>query len=185
MNEKMFFDNVPLINFVIKKMGLKYNLDECYAIGEETLIKASKTFDENKGCKFSSYATKCIQYEISNYLQYKGREKRKYDDYLISLDQEIDEQKNTLLDLLSDGKNLEEDIIKSEKIELLKKIILILEPNDRFMMVHYFELWENKKMEQKEIAKVLNVKQSYVQYRIKRAMRIIKKIMEDKYGEEN
>ena len=40
-------------------------------------------------------------------------------------------------------------------------------------------------MEQKEIAKVLNVKQSYVSYRIKRAMRIIKKIMEDKYGKEN
>ena len=36
-------------------------------------------------------------------------------------------------------------------------------------------------MSQAEIAKILNVKQSYVSHRIKRAMRIIKKIMEDKY----
>jgi DNA-directed RNA polymerase specialized sigma subunit len=51
------------------------------------------------------------------------------------------------------------------------------------MMEHYFELWGNKKMNQKEIAKVLGVKPGYVSYRIKRAMRIIKKIMEDKYNE--
>lgn len=182
MNETLFIENTPLIKFIIKKMGLKYNLEECYSVGEEALIKAVKTFDESKGFKFSSYATKCIQYELSNYLRYKKTEKRKQDDFLISLDEEIDERENTLLDLISDGTNLEEDIIKSEKIELLKKIILILEPNDKFMMEHYFELWGNKKMSQAEIAKILNVKQSYVSHRIKRAMRIIKKIMEDKYG---
>lgn len=181
MNENLFIENQPLINFVIKKMKLRFNLEECYLVGEDALIKAVKTFDETKGFKFSSYATKCIQYELSTYLQYKNREKRKYDDYLISLDEEIDEEKNTLLNLLSDGTDLEKDIIESEKIELLKTIISILEPKDKFMMEHYFELWGNEKMEQKEIAKILNVKQSYVSYRIKRAMRIIKKIMEDKY----
>ena len=87
--------------------------------------------------------------------------------------------------LLKSDFDLEQDILKKEKIELLKTIISILEPKDKFMMEHYFELWGNKKMEQKEIAKVLNVKQGYVSHRIKRAMRIIKKIMEDKYGEEN
>ena len=185
MNEDLFIENVPLINFIIKKIGLKYNLEECYSIGEEALIKATKTFDETKGIKFSSYATKCIQYELFNYLRYKNTKKRKQDDFLISLDEEIDERKNTLLDLISDGTNLENDIIQCEKIELLKTIINILEPNDKFMMEHYFELWENKKMTQKEIAKFLNVKVSYVTYRIKRAMRIIKKIMEDKYGKED
>lgn len=183
MNETLFIENQPLIKFIIKKMRLKYNLEECYLIGENALLKAIKTFDESKGFKFSSYATKCIQYELSNYLQYKNTKKRKYDDYLISLDEEIDEEKNTLLDLISDGTNLENDIIQCEKIELLKTIVNILEPNDKFMMEHYFELWGNKKMTQKEMANFLNVKVSYVSYRIKRAMRIIKKIMEDKYGE--
>lgn len=183
MNENLILQNKPLINFVIKKMGLNYNLEECYSIGEEALIKASKTFDESKGYKFSSYATKCIRYELSNYLQYKGRGKRKYEDYLISLDEEKED--NKLLDLLSDGTDLENDIIQSEKIELLKTIIAILEPKDRFMLEHSFGLWGNKKMTQTEIAEVLGTKQNYVSFRIKRAMRIIKKIMEDKYGKEN
>lgn len=181
MNENLFIENQPLINFIIKKMKLRFHLEECYLVGEEALIKAIKTFDESKGYKFSSYATKCIQYALSDYLKYKKCEKRKFDDYLISLNKEFNEQKNTLLDLLSDGTDLEKDIIESEKIELLKTIISILEPNDRFMLKHYFELWGNEKMNQTEIAEVLNVKQSYVSYRIKRAMRIIKKIMEDKY----
>lgn len=183
MNETLFIENKALIAFIIKKMGIRYNFEECYMVGENALIKATKTFDETKGYKFSSYATKCIQYELLTYLQYKNREKRKFDDYLISLDREIDENKNTLLDLLKDETDLENDIIEKEKIELLKTIILILDSNDRFMLEHYFELWGNKKMEQKEIAKVLGVKSGYVSYRIKRSIRIIKKIMEDKYGE--
>ena len=68
---------------------------------------------------------------------------------------------------------------------MLKTIIDILEPNDRFMMLHYFELWGNKKMTQVEIAKKLGLNARTVCHRIKRAMRIIKKIMEEKYGEEN
>ena len=185
MNEKLFFDNIALIKFIIKKMNLKYNFEECYMVGEEALIKAIKTFDENKGYKFSSYATKCIQYELSNYLRYKNRERRKYDDYLISLDEEIGKYKSTLLELISDGTDLEKDIIETEKNELLKTIISILEPQDKFMLEHYFELWGNEKMSQTKIAQVLGVNQKFVSHRIKRAMRIIKKIMEDKYEKEN
>ncbi len=185
MNETIFLENKALINFIIKKMKLNYNLEECYMVGEEALIKATKTFDETKGYKFSSYATKYIQYELSNYLQYKKCGKRKYDDYLISLNEEIENTDTTLLEMIDSGINLEEDILKQEKIKLLKDIVYILEPQDKFMLEHYFELWGNKKMTQLEIAKVLNVKQNYVSFRIKRAMRIIKKIMEDKYGKEN
>lgn len=181
MNDDLVLKNKALINFIIKKMRLKYNLEECYMVGEEALIRASKTFDENKKCKFSTYATKCIQYELSKFLQYKKCKCRINDDYLISLDEEINEEKNTILDLLADETNIENEIIENEKLHLLKTIISILEPNDKFMLEHYFELWENEKMTQGEIAKTLNVKKSYVSYRIKRSMRIIKKIMEDKY----
>lgn len=180
MNEKLFSENKPLIKFIINKMRLKYELQECYDAGELGLIKAIKTFDEDKGCKFSSYATKCIQFEISNYLQYKGRESRKNDYMVISLDENIFDN-STLLETIDSGVNLEEDILKQERINLLNTIIAILEPNDRFMLRHYFELGHSVKLNQKEIADRLGVKQSFVSYRIKKAMRIIKKIMEDKY----
>ena len=111
-------------------------------------------------------------------------DKRKANYGKVSLDEPIytDQVGNdvTLLDVLSNGEDLEKDILKQEQINLLKTIIKILEPKDQFILQHYFELWGCKKMNRVTIAKILNVKQSYVSYRIKRAMRIIKKIMEDK-----
>ena len=49
------------------------------------------------------------------------------------------------------------------------------------MSERLIQLREKNHFSQTDVAKILNVKQSYVSRRIKRAMRIIKKIMEDKY----
>ena len=40
MNDDLVLKNKALINFIIKKMRLKYNLEECYMVGEEALIRA-------------------------------------------------------------------------------------------------------------------------------------------------
>lgn len=186
-SEDLILENQTLIKFVINKMGIMYNIEECYEAGELGLIKATKTFDENKGCKFTTYAIKCIQYEISNYLQYKSRESRKNDYLKISLDDNIEGDKKDIpiYEIIDSGVNIERDLIKKEKTNLLNTIIAILEPNDRFMLEHYFGLLGKEKMTQKKIAEVLGVKDRYVTYRIKRAMKIIKKIMEDKYEKEN
>lgn len=182
MNEKLILNNIKLINYTINKMGLLYDFDDYYEAGMLALINASKNFDETKGYKFSSYAITCIKNELLKHIRSEKCDNRRANYNVVSLNQKIENGNDTtFIELFADDKNLEEEILKQEKIELLKKIIDILEPKDKFMMEHYFELWGNKKMEQKEIAKILNVKQSYVSYRIKRAMRIIKKIMEDKY----
>lgn len=177
MSEELFLNNQKLIYFVIKKMGIKYKLQECYDVGEMALIQATKTFDENKGFKFSSYATKFIQYEICKYLQYSNRKRRKNNLKDISLDTNISEN-TTLIDMIDSGINIENDTIEKEKIDLLNKIIAILEPKDAFMIRHYYGLGKCEIMQQKQIAEKLGVEQKFVSYRIKRAMRIIKKIME-------
>ena len=173
----MFLDNQKLIYFVINKMGIKYNLQECYDAGEIGLIRAIKTFDESKGFKFSSYAIKFIKCEICKYLQYSNRKRRKGDLKDISLDTPISKN-TTLLEAIDSGINIENDVIGKEKTDLLNTIISILEPNDAFMIRHYYGLGKYEKKLQKQIAKELGVEQNFVSYRIKRAMRIIKKIME-------
>lgn len=177
--DDLVIENKALIYFIINKMGLQYDLEELYEAGELALIKASKTFNEDKGCKFSTFAAKCIQREISKHIQYRGCQKRKKDYMLISLDEEKCDN-STLLEIIDSGVNLEEDILKRERIDLLNKIIAILEPNDRYMVEHYYGLGINEKLTYKRIADRLGLKQRYVEYRIKRALRIIKKIMEDK-----
>ena len=181
--EDLILENQALINYIINQMGLIDNRDDYFSVGQIGLINATKTFDESKGFKFSTYAGRCIEYEIIKEIYYRNRDKRKHNYNHISLDETIEgEKKDTpFYEVIDSGINIEEDYIKQEKIKLLYKIIAILEPNDRFMLEHYFGLLGKEKMTQKKIAEVLGVKDGYVTYRIKRAMKIIKKIMEDKY----
>jgi RNA polymerase sigma factor (sigma-70 family) len=185
MKDDLVLNNLKLINYTIFKLGLRKNLQDCYDVGLKGLVMARNSYNNRKGCEFGTYAITCIKYELLKYIKSERCNKRKANYNTVSFDTPlfIDKSGNniTLFDVLDNGENLEEDILKQEKIEFLKKIIAILEPNDRFMLEHYFGLWGNEKMNQTEIANALDVKQSYVSYRIKRAMRIIKKIMEDKY----
>lgn len=179
MNDNLVLDNKGLIYFALNNMGVIYNLEEFYDIGEMGLIKASKTFNENVGVKFSTYATKCIQYEVCKYVKYKLRECRKDDYKLISLDEDIEEGL-TLLETIDSGIDIEKEVLKRERIELLHKIIEILEPEDRYMLEHSYGLGKNKKMTYEEIGEKFGLKKRQVEHRVKRALRIIKKIMEDK-----
>lgn len=182
MNEELIINNLNLIPYTINQMNLKYNYEDYYDAGVDGLIIASRKFDEKQKCKFSTFAISCIKNEIISKCHTETYDKRKANYMTVSLSEEIKNENDFLDNLLKSDFNLEQEILEREKIELLKTIISILEPNDKFMMEHYFELWGNKKMTKKEMAKFLNVKVSYVSYRIKRAMRIIKKIMEEKYG---
>ena len=185
--EDLILENQALIKYIIKNMRLEHNFDEYFSIGQIGLIKASKKFDESRGIKFSTFAIKCIEQEILKQINYEHTNKRKHNYFYISLDTilEGDNKGTPLYEIIDSGVNIEQDLIKKEKINLLNTIIAILEPKDRFMLEHYFCLFGKEKMTQKKIAEVLGVKDRYVTYRIKRAMRIIKKIMEDKYEKEN
>lgn len=189
MGDELIVQNINLVNYTIKKLRFPSIYDSCYEIGLIALINAGRTFDETKGYQFNTYAVNCIKNEISKYIRSEKCKKRKANYDKVSLDETIytDKVGNniTLLDVLSNGEDLEKDILKQEQINLLKTIIEILDPQDKFMMEHYFELWGNKKMTQVEIAKKLGLNKRFVCYRIKRTMRIIKKIMEDKYEKEN
>ena len=189
MRDELISNNLRLIDFMIFKMNLGHKLDDYYDIGLKALTQAGNTFDENKENIFSGYACVCIKNEILKQIDLENAKKRQSNVNTVSFDSEFcrDDNNNpiTLLDVYDDGTDLEEEIIKQEKIDLLKAIIEILDPQDKFMMEHYFELWGNKKMTQVEIAKELGLNARFVCYRINRAMKIIKKIMEDKYGEEN
>ena len=181
MNEQLVVNNLGLVPYTINQMNLKCDYEDFYDVGVDGLIKASSKFGKNQKCKFSTFAVACIKNEILKELHVRSYNKRKANYMTVSLSEETKNENDFLDNLLKSDFDLEQEILEREKIELLKTIISILEPNDKFMMEHYFELWGNKKMTQKEMAKFLNVKVSYVSYRIKRAMRIIKKIMEDKY----
>ena len=180
--EELILNNEKLIYLVLGDIGLYDKREKYYDVGLMALVKAAKSFDKSKGYKFTTYASTIIANDICKCITHELRYKRKADLNSISLEGLIYESNKevTLLDVLCSDADVEEEVIKNERNELLYKIISILEPNDRFMLEHYFELKGCKKMNQTEIGKALGVNQRYVSYRIKRSMRIIKKIMEEK-----
>jgi hypothetical protein len=97
-------------------MGLQNDLENCYDVGLKGLVMAGNSYDESKECEFSSYAVACIKYELLKYIRSKKCNKRKANYNTISLDAIIytDRSNNniTLLDILDNGENLEEDILQ-------------------------------------------------------------------------
>lgn len=181
-NDDLVLDNKGLVYLVIKNMGITYNLQEFYEVGEIGLIKASQIYNKNLGCKFSTYATKYIHNELCNYIIYKKREKRYRTKYKeISLFEKKEEDL-TLLEMMDIGIDIEEEVLKRERIELLHKIIEILEPEDRYMLEYSYGLGKNKKMTYEEIGEKFGLKKRQVEHRVRKTLRIIKKIMEDKVG---
>ena len=75
---------------IIKKKGW----DDLYQVGCMGLVKAAGTFDESKGIRFSTYAVRCVFFEIKTYLRLDDAEKRGGVYSTVSLDQPIRSKHN-------------------------------------------------------------------------------------------
>ena len=178
--DKLILKNQALIKHIVNLMGLAHNFEEYFSAGQIGLIKAANTFDENKGIKFSTYAGKCIKREIYKQIEYKKKDKRKCSYIHQSLDEKLGDTEATYYEIVDSGVKVEEEFIKQEKTKLLYKIIAILEPIDRYMICSYFGLGCYEKLTYKQIEDKLGLKTRQAEFRIKKLLRIMRKIMEDK-----
>ena len=72
---KLIEHNLRLVAHIIKKYySNSTEQDDLVSIGTIGLIKASSTFDYEKGTRFATYAARCIENEILMYF----RNKKKY-----------------------------------------------------------------------------------------------------------
>lgn len=180
--DNLILDNLKYVKGTINKLGLNYNIDDCYGAGLIGLIKACKSYDETKGRSLKSYIITYIRYEIFNYLKAQSFVKRKSNINTVSLDEPIsqDNKELTLQDVLDSGIDIEKEYEDNERIKLLHKIILILDERDRYIIEHYYGINGCKKMTQTEIAKELNISTNSVFYHLNKSYGIIRKIMSDK-----
>lgn len=164
MHVTLIEDNLRLANYVanklyIKNCGIEFNdISQVCNLG---LVKAARTFDENKGFKFSTYAYKVMENEVLNYLR-KEKKQGFIRNKTISLDTTISKNnegtKLTLIDVLG------EDDISFELMELLEVIKNVLTDREKYILLE--NLYYKK--EQDELAKELGLSQAQVS-RIKNA----------------
>ncbi len=173
---KIIEHNLRLVAHIIKKYGTNIKEQEDFiSIGTIGLIKAVSTFDYNKGTRFATYASRCIENEIL--MTFRAQKKYSGD---INLDEPIETDKDgnqlTLMDIISDDDSILDKIdlnIKSEQLyEFLGKC---LNERELTIIAHRYGLFGHKAITQREVAEKLDISRSYVSRIEKKALSSLKK----------
>ncbi|MCL2311575.1 MAG: RNA polymerase sporulation sigma factor SigK [Firmicutes bacterium] len=173
--EKLIKHNLRLVAHIIKKFNLSSeNNEDLISVGTIGLIKAVNTFKIEKGIKFSSYASRCIENEILMY--FRGARKSFLD---ISMADPIETTKSgstlTLMDTLTDNHCFFDDIFNKINIEKLSDCISKNLTKREQMIINFRYGLLNKRvpLTQQEVAKIMGISRSYVSRIEKKALDIL------------
>lgn len=162
------------LSFVIYEVNSKFSnslcdKDDLVSAGIIGLIKAIDNYDGTKNSKFAIYASKCIDNEIRMSL----RNVRKHLN-LLRLDNYVNcVSDTTFVELLCDEKDFFENVFTKEEYEMVRKIISELPLKEKIIVEMYFG-FNARKYTQVEIAKEVNISQSYLSRVIKDILNKIK-----------
>lgn len=172
--------NLRLVAHIIKKYYSSYrDQEDLISIGTIGLIKAASSFNSEKGTKFATYASRCIENEI---LMHFRQKRKSMQDVSISDPIDIDKDGNsiTLMDIVQDDENILEQIdlsIQSKK--LYHFIENQLEPREQKILAYRYGLYNMRPLPQREVAKKMDISRSYVSRIEKKALEKLKKYFEE------
>ena len=172
--------NLRLVAHIIKKYYSSYrDQEDLISIGTIGLIKAAGSFNNGKGTKFATYASRCIENEI---LMHFRQKRKSMQDVSISDPIDIDKDGNsiTLMDIVQDDENILEQIdlsIQSKK--LYHFIENQLEPREQKILAYRYGLYNMRPLPQREVAKKMDISRSYVSRIEKKALEKLKKYFEE------
>ncbi len=169
---KLVEHNLRLVAHIVKKYySNSEEQDDLISIGTIGLIKAVNSFDDSKGIKLATFASRCIENEILMYFRSKKKNSQE-----ISINEPIDTDSEgnplTLIDIISEDDNIIENIdlnIKSER--LYKFVEEIKDEREKTIIIMRYGLYNTIPYTQKQVASRLNISRSYVS-------RIEKKVLE-------
>lgn len=157
-----------------KKIGLEYQ--DLFQEGMLGLSEAINSFKDDKKAQFKTFANLCIERQIFSLLKKASRKKHTILNDSMSLDESINENENTLLDIFfEEGTDPSEMVeFKENKRELFEKIYNVLTPLER----EVFDLKVNN-FDYKEISQLLNKSYKSIDSAIQRIRLKVKKIIEE------
>lgn len=174
--EKLILHNMRLVAHIIKKYyANQVEQEDLLSIGTVGLMKAVSTFDYEKGARFATYASRCIENEILMHF----RTCRKQGD-AVSMGEPIDTDKDgnqlTLLDIMDDGSDIQEQVAAQMQTQQLYQFLHhALSPREVEILVHRYGLYGQMPMTQREVAKKMGISRSYVSRLEKRAIAVLRK----------
>lgn len=178
--KKLIEHNLRLVAHIAKKYyGSSVDQDDLISIGTIGLIKAVSSFKPVKGIRLATYASRCIDNEI---LMYFRSIKKSSQDVSISdpIDTDKDGNTLTLIDVITDNRNLLEDLdlkLKLEKLQLFLKEELT--ERELAIIELRYGLCGHKELAQREVAKKLQISRSYVSRIEKKALQKLRNRFEE------
>ena len=160
--EKIIRHNLRLVAHICKKYYAGDAAQDDYiSIGTIGLIKAVDTFDPDKGKKFASYASRCIENELRMHFR---RERR--NGVVVSLQETLEAGKEdsalTLSDVLQDGFCMEDACERQDEARRLRRLIEGLPARERKLILLRYGLAGQPPLTQLETAQLLQISRSYV-----------------------
>ena len=165
---------------IIKKYYASYKEQEdLISIGTIGLIKAVGTFDSNKGIRFATYASRCIENEIL--MHFRGRKKYAQDLYIQDpIDVDTDGNALTLMDIMAQDGDILEDVDRKLKGDRLHSYInQALDAREQQVICLRYGLDGKAPMAQREVAALLGISRSYVSRIEKKAVGILRRCFAD------
>ena len=173
--DKLVNHNLRLVVHIIKKFNFSpKNNEDLISIGTIGLIKAVNTFKLDKGIRFSSYASRCIENEIL--MSLRTNKKKTLD---VSMSEPIESNKSgsslTLMDTIADKSSLYDKILDKVDLERLssniKRFLTLREQN---VINLRYGLNDNNAHTQQEVANRIGISRSYVSRIEKKALITLK-----------
>ena len=177
---KLIEHNLRLVAHIAKKYyGSAVDQDDLISIGTIGLIKAISSFKPVKGIRLATYASRCIDNEILMY--FRSIKKCSQD---VSISDPIDTDKDgntlTLIDVITDNRNLLEELDLKLKLEKLQRFLKeeLTEREMKIIALRY-GLNGHKELAQREVAQVLDISRSYVSRIEKKALQKLRTRFEE------
>ena len=176
--DKLIEHNLRLVVFLAKKYeNTGVDLEDLVSIGTIGLMKAVKTFSDDKNIKLATYASRCIDNEILMFLR-KNKKIKGEVSFEESLSFDADGNELHLEDVLGTDsdivtKPLEDDLDKKKMLEEINK----LNKRDREIIIMRYGLFNHKEKTQKDVAEILGISQSYISRIEKKVIKKLKNIV--------
>ena len=181
--QKLISHNLRLVAHMTKKFyAPDREQDELISIGTLGLMKAAGSFQPEKGARFATYASRCIENEIL--MHYRAKKKTAgevfFDDPL-----EYDKDGNalTLLDIMPDGADLEAQVEQSmQEKQLYHFLQTRLDKREWTVIARRYGLFGYAAQTQREVADALGISRSYVSRIEKRALSLLREAYAESTG---
>lgn len=177
--QELIAHNLRLVAHMTKKFYTpEREQEELISIGTLGLMKAAASFHAEKGARFATYASRCIENEIL--MHYRAKKKTAGETFLDDpLEYDKDGNALTLLDIMPDSADLEEQVAQSlQERQLYEFLETRLTKREWTVIVHRYGLHGYPAQTQREVADTLGISRSYVSRIEKHALQVLR----DAYG---